>query len=99
MISRCKAQRIEIKDHVKVENLNFKIYMVLQESECDKKSVCYYIDLTDNKIYVVELRFENSLIGQNDHLSHIKVEIDIDSAENVFHEEYFMSIFKNCRVK
>jgi hypothetical protein len=53
MIERCKAQRIEIKDHVKVDTVNFKIYMLQQESDFVKKSVCYYIDLTNNKAFVI----------------------------------------------
>jgi hypothetical protein len=63
MIERCKARRIEILDHDKVEGVNFKIYMQLKESEYVKKSVCYYIDLTNNKAYVTQMRFENDLVG------------------------------------
>lgn len=63
MIERCKAQRIEISNHDKVDSVNFKIYMLLKESEFVKKSVCYYIDLTNNKAYVIEMRFENVLLG------------------------------------
>ena len=63
MIERCKARRIEILDHDKVEGVNFKIYMQLKESEFVKKSVCYYIDLTNNKAYVTQMRFENDLVG------------------------------------
>lgn len=58
-----------------------------------KKSVCYYIDLTNNKAFVIEMRYENDLIGQNDHKDNFQREVDIDSAENVFHDDYFMSIF------
>jgi hypothetical protein len=53
MIERCKAQRIEIKNHDKVDSVNFKIFMCLQESEYEKKSVCFYIDLTNNKAFVI----------------------------------------------
>ncbi len=52
MIERCKAQRIEILHHEKVDSVNFKIYMQQKESEFVKKSVCYYIDLTNNKAFV-----------------------------------------------
>ncbi len=76
-----------------MDTVNFKIYTLLQESEFVKKSVCYYIDLTNNKAYVIEMRYENDLIGQNEYKDNIQREVDIDSAENVFHEDYFMSIF------
>ena len=50
-----------------MDTVNFKIYTLLQESEFVKKSVCFYIDLTNNKAYVIEMRYENDLIGQNEY--------------------------------
>ena len=67
-------------------------YLFTEESDITKKSVVFYIDLLIEKAFVIEIQFENILIAQVDTKKGLQIEVKIESAENMFKDDFFMKV-------
>jgi hypothetical protein len=64
-------------------------HSLLDESDIEKKTVVLFIDSENFKVFVIEIRKINSLIGQEEVASDLKVPFDPHNVDYYFDNEFF----------
>jgi hypothetical protein len=59
------------------------------ESDVLRKSLALYIDCTLRKTYVTEIGVTNKLISDVEQKREMKLEVDIDTVEQLFDNQFF----------